>query len=74
MLWGSNSAFARALGKTHSTTDKWLRKGRIPPDEEANVIAAAKRDHKRLAHDAFVDKRLFRETPAAPPVENVAAA
>jgi hypothetical protein len=66
MLWGSNAAFARALGRTHSTTQKWLLKGRIPPEEEENVVAAAKRDGKKLLRDAFVDRRVFDAPPADP--------
>lgn len=66
MKWGSNSAFARAIGRTHSTTQGWLIKGRIPPEEEPNVVAVAKRDGKRLPKDAFVDHRVFDVAPAPP--------
>ena len=69
MLWGSNSAFARALGKTHSTTQRWLESGDIPPDEHETVIAAAKRDNKKLRPADFVDARKFDVPPAPPVVE-----
>lgn len=72
MLWGSNAAFARALGKTHSTTQKWLLSGDIPPSEHEAVIAAAKRDKKKLRPEDFIDRRKF-DVPPAPPLEQVAA-
>jgi hypothetical protein len=72
MLWGSNSAFARALGRTHSTTQRWLEAGDIPPDEQPGVIAAAKRDKKKLRPEDFVDRRKF-DVPPAPPVQQAAA-
>lgn len=59
MLWGSNSAFARAIGKTHSTTQRWLINGRIPSAEVAAIVEAAKRDGKKLKPSDFVDARLF---------------
>jgi hypothetical protein len=73
MLWGSNSAFARAIGKTHSTTQRWLLNGEIPPDEQEGVVAAAKRDKKKLRPEDFVDRRKFDVAPA-PPLEPQAAA
>ena len=73
MLWGSNSAFARALGRTHSTTQRWLEAGDIPPDEHESVIAAAKRDKKKLRPEDFVDRRKFN-VPPAPPVGEAAVA
>jgi len=72
-LWETNSKFARALGRTPSTTQRWLEKGTIDPDYHAEIIAAAKRDKKKLPPDAFVDRRLFASTPAAPPIESAAA-
>lgn len=71
MLWGSNAAFARAIAKTHSTTQRWLLSGDIPPDEQEGIIAAAKRDKKKLPPDAFIDKRKF-DVPPAPPIEALA--
>ena len=73
MLWGSNLAFARALGRTHSTTQKWLLAGDIPPAEHEAVIAAAKRDKKKIRPEDFVDRRKF-DVPPAPPVEAQVAA
>lgn len=72
MLWGSNLAFARALGRTHSTTQKWILAGDIPPSEHENVIAAAKRDKKKLRPEDFIDRRKF-DVPPAPPLEQQAA-
>lgn len=68
-LWGSNSAFARAIGKTHSTTQKWLQNGAIPAEYHADIVAAARRDGKRLKPTHFVDARLF-----AAPVQEADAA
>lgn len=68
-LWGNNSAFARSIGKTPSTTQVWLENGAIPASEHAAVIAAAKRDRKPLKPDHFVDRRLFQSVPAAPALE-----
>lgn len=72
-LWGSNSAFARAIGRTPSTTHDWMIDGLIPQAAHADVIAAAKRDRKPLKPDHFVDRRLFALTPAAPAIEASAA-
>jgi hypothetical protein len=73
MLWGSNAAFAAALGRTHSTTQRWLLAGDIPPEYHEDVIAAAKRDKKKLRPEDFIDRRKF-DVPPAPPVEQAAAA
>jgi hypothetical protein len=72
--WGSNSAFARAIGKTHSTTQRWLITGEIPPDEQEGIIAAAKRDRVKppIRPTDFVDERKFDVDPA-PPLESAAA-
>ena len=64
MKWGSNSAFARAIGRTHSTTQKWLLSGNIPPSEHETIVEAARRDGKKLKAVELVDARLF-ERPAA---------
>jgi hypothetical protein len=73
-LWGTNSAFARAIGRTPSTTQRWLEKGAIDPEFHEEIIAAAKRDRKPLKADMFVDKRLFASTPPAPPIEEARVA
>lgn len=73
-LWGTNSKFARAIGRTPSTTQGWLEKGTIDPEYHPDIIAAAKRDRKKLLPDHFVDRRLFASTPAAEPLEQSAAA
>lgn len=72
MLWGSNAAFARAIGRRHSTTKRWLVNGEIPPGDQEDVIAAAKRDKKKLRPEDFIDRRKF-DVPPAPPVAQVAA-
>ena len=72
MLWGSASAFARAIGKTQSTVQRWLRNGHIPDDQHEAVIGAAKRDRKKLRPEDFIDKRKF-DVPASPPVDAQAA-
>lgn len=71
--WGSNLSFAKAIGRTHSTTAGWLEKGTIDPDFWPEIIAAAKRDRKPLKAEDFVDRRLFKSTPAAPAIEASAA-
>lgn len=63
--FGSNAAFARALGRTHSTTDKWLKKGHIPPEEHEAVVRAANEKGIKLKATDFVDARLFEKRPAA---------
>lgn len=72
-LWKTNSAFARAIGKTPSTTQVWLEAGAIPPAYHADIIAAAKRDRKNLKPDHFVDRRLFRSVAPAAALEAPAA-
>lgn len=57
--WGTNARFARAIGKTASTTDRWLVSGWIPGAEVENVIAAARRDDIIIRPADFVDLRLF---------------
>lgn len=66
-LWGSNFAFARAIGKRHTTTLKWLERGSIHPDYHEAILAAAKRDKKPLKLDDFLDKRI-RNVPPAPAI------
>lgn len=73
-LWETNSGFARALGRRPSTTQRWLEAGDFPPEVKPEIIAAAKRDKKKLTPDMFVDKRLFAETPPAAPIEEARAA
>jgi hypothetical protein len=73
MLWGSYSAFARAIGKRQSTLQRHLRKGSYPPDWLPDIMAAAKRDKKRLRPEDFVDKRLAN-VPPAPPLGEAQAA
>lgn len=71
--WKTNSAFARAIGRTPSTTQRWLEKGTIDGEYHAEIWAAAKRDRKPLKLEDFVDKRLKGVSPA-PPLEGTAAA
>lgn len=73
-LWGTNSKFARAIGRTPSTTQGWLEKGTIDPEYQPEIIAAAKRDRKPLKPDHFIDRRLFQSTPPAEPRGEAAAA
>lgn len=61
--WGTNSRFASAIGRIHSTTARWLSSGYIPGEYHADVHAAARRDDVRLAPEDFVDLRLWE--PAA---------
>lgn len=68
-LWRSNSAFARAIGKTPSTVQVWLEAGSVPPAYHAEIIAAAKRDRVKLKPDHFVDRRLFASVPPAPALD-----
>lgn len=63
--WGTNARFARSLGKTPSTTDRWLKGGHIPGEHHPDVIAAAKRDDIVLRPTDFVDLRLFDEAASA---------
>lgn len=68
-LWKTNSKFARAIGRSPSTTHEWLVRGVIPHEAHADIIAAAKRDRKPLRPVHFVDRRLFNSIAAAPPIE-----
>jgi hypothetical protein len=71
----SNSAFARALGRTPSTTQRWLEKGTIDPDYHSEVLGALRRDfpRRKFAPDIFVDQRLKNVAPSQP-IEQAAAA
>lgn len=64
----SNSAFARALGKTPSTTQKWLERGWIEGEYHEAVLAALRRDFpkRRFGPEIFVDRRLKDVAPAEP--------
>jgi hypothetical protein len=70
----SNSAFARAIGRTPSTTQRWLEKGTIDADYQPEVLAALRRDFpkRRFGPEIFVDQRL-RNVEAAAPIEQAAA-
>lgn len=57
--WGNNTRFARAIGKTPSTTDRWLVKGFVPGEEQSGVVRAAARDDIIMRPDDFVDLRIF---------------
>jgi hypothetical protein len=65
--WGTNARFARALGKTPSTTDRWLVAGYVPGPEHAGVVEAGRRDDIIVRPTDFVDMRLF-EGAGAPAV------
>lgn len=71
--WKTNSSFARALGRTPSTTQRWLEKGTIDPDYHPEIWAAAKRDRKPLKLSDFVDQRL-KDVAAAEPIQAAAGA
>ena len=57
--WGSNARFARAIGKTPSTTDRWLVSGWVPGVEVEGIVGAANRDDIIIRPTDFVDLRLF---------------
>lgn len=63
--WGTNARFARAIGKTHTTTNRWLVNGHIPGEYHALVIGCATRDDIILRPEDFVDLRLFPARDAA---------
>jgi hypothetical protein len=65
-LWGTNSAFARAIGRTPSTTQRWLEAGAVPSEYHEDIVRAAKRDGKRIKPQDFVDQRIFAAPKAAP--------
>lgn len=67
--WGSNARFARAIGKTPSTTDRWLVNGFVPGNEFAGIVEAARRDDIIMRPTDFVDMRLFEEVADAPRLE-----
>jgi DNA-binding transcriptional regulator YdaS (Cro superfamily) len=65
-LWGSPSKFARAIGKTPSTVQRWLESGIIPAEHHPAIAEAARRDRKGLRPADFVDQRAFaRPAPQA---------
>lgn len=61
--WGSNAAFANALGRAPSTTFRYLKQGYpVANDMRAlygDIHTAAKRDGIELKPEDFVDLRLF---------------
>lgn len=59
--WGTNARFARAIGKTPSTTDRWLVNGWIPGPEVESIVEAARRDDIIVRPLDFVDVRLFND-------------
>lgn len=59
--WGSNARFARAIGKTASTTDRWIVNGWLPGNEIPGIIEAARRDDIIIRPADLVDMRLFNE-------------
>lgn len=71
--WTTNSAFARAIGRTPSTTQRWLEKGTIDGEYHPEIWAAARRDRKPLKLEDFVDKRI-KNVPAAPAIGESQAA
>jgi hypothetical protein len=73
-LYPSRSAFARALGRTPSTIQRWLEKGAVDAEYQAEVLAALRRDFpkRRFGPEIFVDQRLKDVAPAAP-IEQAAA-
>lgn len=40
-LWGSQTAFAKAIGKNQSTVWEWIDQGRVPSARIPEVISAA---------------------------------
>lgn len=62
--FGSNAAFARALGRTHSTTDKWLKRGFFPPEEHEAIVRAGREQGIKFKPTDFVDRRIF-DAPGA---------
>lgn len=66
MKWGTNARFARSIGRTPSTTQRWLENGWIPPQNHGEVIEAARRDYIIVRPLDFVDVRLFNDTELEP--------
>jgi hypothetical protein len=66
MKWGTNARFARSIGRTPSTTQRWLENGWIPSQNHAEVIEAARRDDIIVRPLDFVDVRLFNDTELEP--------
>ena len=61
MKWGSNARFARAIGKTHSTTNRWLVNGWISGEYHADIMKAARECDIIVRPTDFVDLRLFND-------------
>lgn len=60
--FGGNSAFAKAIDKAPTTTDRWLARGDIPLGAWSAVYAAARRDGVELHMRDFVDLRQFDDS------------
>lgn len=71
--WGSNARFARAIGRTPSTTDRWLVNGHVPGSEFETIVEAARRDDIIMRPTDFVDMRLFPSPNAGPALEALGA-
>jgi len=57
--WQSNYAFAAAIGKTPSTTDRWLVSGSIPESEFGNIVKCGRAEGIKLSPEDFLDMRIF---------------
>lgn len=70
--WGTNARFANAIGRSPSTTDRYLSAGYFVGNDVGKLIedihAAAQRDDIILRPTDFVDLRHFPE-PGAPQLE-----
>ena len=64
-FWDTPSAFARAIGRSPSTVQRWLEKGTIDGRYHGEIMDAARRDRKAIKPEHFVDKRLFNRKAAA---------
>lgn len=53
-LWGRPVDFCKASGWPYHRVYRWLQSGIIPPQYQAQVLALAKRDRKKLDPSMFI--------------------
>mgnify|MGYP003600284232 CR=1 FL=1 len=60
-IWPTVKDIADDLGVPYTTAHSWIARGRIPPDRDLDLIAAAKKRGKKLTlEDLAKDRRAAR--------------
>ncbi len=53
-IWGSLADMAEATGRSHWTVQKWSQRKSIPSDAWPDLIAAARREGKKLTAEQLL--------------------